>query len=959
MTKGQIHFSNHLDELLIILKEKLFPMGANPFQKRLLIVPHLELKSYILQSLAKDPEIQVAAGLKVVNLQQGYAKIAKRNLPHKVELSFFLQHELAPIIEEEPDLATYFQKENIWRRIGPFCDALADYFARYLIFGKNSLPSWQEKLWKKWQEKNTSTIARSNWEIHLFGFSFLPKFYFNFFANQDAIFYLFSPCSIFWGDFYSEKEKKLLRKNLSNQQIDFFEKSFSEQNTLLANWGKIGRIFQIQAEDSEIPIYDSYMEAEGKNCLEKIQNDFLYGNFSKHAFDDSLQFVSASTLLREIEICKDQMYHLCHTKGLEFKDIQIFAPDISLYIPYIHAVFSDLPYGISDIPLIDEDPISRAFFQMLELPKKRFAKEEVLQVLAKLSKFSIDISLVRKWVEKAHIRWGGSEHKKALFYLQDCREDQIHYNTPLGTWEYGMNQLLLGLGELKGIPVVSPAEMGEFDRFFQVMRSLDDDLTPLYDETRWTIPTWIRYLACLLESYFSIDPSHVFYKELLQLAAKCDSLDREKFPYETIERIVKNIMTRPSQSHQPPHLQALRFGSLHEGCLQPSRAIFLLGMGEEAFPRKEHPLSFFVDEKDFCPKLGDQDRYLFLEAICSAKEFFSMSYVRDPEGKLGASYLVDEFLQSVEGAKILHHPASSHDPEYFGGSLQSYNQKAFQIAQLLGNSAKSSSSLIPNFYQNIDLNLQPLHPEVIELQKLFKFSRHPLRYYFHEILGIYPEFDPPASEEYFLDRRTKTQLVRKALTRPLEEVLEEEKSVMPVHLFKLLSVQQIYEEVREWKEAMEFLDIAPENLETKRIVLEIGPIQLKGRFDFFSEKAILVKGKNHFEDQIKYWPQALLAKHLGLSLFFTKDQSFFTPQGSLENYLSYFQLARQHPSPCIPSLVKPMMKKELRKKLKQISEEDEIFKYLIFRDSMPNAMIIEENWSEILPTVFGGVLANI
>ena len=70
MSKAQIHFSNHLEELITVLKENLFPSGAGPFEKRLIAVPHLGLKAYLMQALAKDPDLQVAAGLQIVNLSK-------------------------------------------------------------------------------------------------------------------------------------------------------------------------------------------------------------------------------------------------------------------------------------------------------------------------------------------------------------------------------------------------------------------------------------------------------------------------------------------------------------------------------------------------------------------------------------------------------------------------------------------------------------------------------------------------------------------------------------------------------------------------------------------------------------------------------------------------------------------------------------------------------------------------
>ncbi len=131
-----IHFSNSLEELIGILKENLYTQSSGPFDRRLIAVPHLGLKNYLMQAIAKDPQLQVAAGLQIVNLAQAWAKICRRKLPTTLELSLFLQHHLIPLIEDEEQLQHYFASEAREKRIGPLCDALALYFQRYAIYGK-------------------------------------------------------------------------------------------------------------------------------------------------------------------------------------------------------------------------------------------------------------------------------------------------------------------------------------------------------------------------------------------------------------------------------------------------------------------------------------------------------------------------------------------------------------------------------------------------------------------------------------------------------------------------------------------------------------------------------------------------------------------------------------------------------------------------------------------------------
>lgn len=943
MTKAQIHFSNHLEELINVLKDNLFSRGSGPFEKRLIAVPHLGLKSYLMQALAKDPDLQVAAGMQIVNLSEAFAKITKNIFPSVLELSLFLQHALLPLIDENSQLAHYFGTAAREKRIGPFCDTLSRHFLRYAIFGKGKLPPWQEQLWKKlpWRFPTSKNFPRFKGQVHLFGFTFLPQTFFSFFQELGAHMYLFSPCSIFWGDFYGERERSFLAREVPDSQLDFFEASFEGQNPLLASWGQVGRKMLIMVEESEIPTQEHYVEKEGKNCLRNLQNDFLAGAFTKPKADASVSFVSATTRMREVEILRNQLVVLFNEEEIAPSDVQVFAPDITLYAPYIHAVFGDIAYSISGLEMREVDPIAKAFGKMIALPKVRFALDEVIQVLMDLKKFDFDIGHVKKWCGLAHIRWGFSKQQRRVLYLQDIEESELAANPEEGTWEYGLRRLLLGLAQLEGeetpLPAIAATEMEEFDQLYRLLYSLADDLAPFYDGTKWTIPTWLRYFATLLECYFTIDPSYELYKQLHQLASASDRLDQREIPFVGVERALLQLLGQKNKTHQPPHLQAIQFGSLAEGCALPGKVIALLGMQEETFPRREEKDSLAREERDYRPTKMQRDRYLFLQIVASAREFLQVSYMRS-EGAI--STVVQELISHIEGAEIIKHQAQP----YFVPK------------------DKEHLPLLIGFNESITLQPPEEKPIEIDVQKLFKFARHPLRYFFHEVLGIYPDFGRKDEGEYFLDLLTKYQLVREALTKPLEEVLQEAKKrgELPVHLLEPLAKGQIKREVNQWREALEEFGIAPEELQTEKINLQVGKFQLKGKLELSTSKGLLVSGKESLEDQIRFWPHALLMKKLGRPVLLAKEKTPLFIEGSLEHYLEYFVLASKYPSPLLPAFGKALLEgtpADLKKELKKV--DDEIWAFLFFRDPMPSAEMIHANWSEYLRILFGRVDAAV
>lgn len=905
MTKAQIHFSNSLDQLIQVLKENLYSEGSGPFDRRLIAVPHLGLKSYLMQAIAKDPELQVAAGLKIVNLSQAWSLVCRKNLPSTLELSLFLEHHLRPLIREYEELERYFSTAAWEKRIGPFCDTLAQHFLRYAIYGKKGLSSWQEKLWRavkqRWAFPSDGATVQTNWQIHLFGFSFIPKVYF----NLDATLYLFSPCEIYWEDFYSDKEKSFL--NIEDQQ-----------NPLLGNWGKVGRKMFSMVQESDLITDEHYVVPDGDRALQQIQRDCLEGNQGRYPADGSISVFSASTRLREVEVLKDKLLEL----GITPRDVQVFAPDIGKYAPFIHATFTDIPYGISDLEAKEVDEVVRAFAKLISLPKNRFSLEDVLQLFS-MKSFKEEINTVQagKWLELAGIHWGFSKKERRTFYLQDVEEQQIAVNSEEGTWEQGLRRLVLGLGQCTGeaLCAVEVTEMEQFDRLYALLYSLSDDLAPLYDGTKWTIPTWLRYFATLLESYFTIDPTHDLYLQLVKLAASCDRLDQE-VSYCSVERVLEQLISKKGKTHQPPHLQAIWFSSLKEGCVRPGKVICLLGMQEDAFPQREENSSLYAGEVDYRPKAADIDRYLFLQILMSAQSHLIIGHLRDETGKLGCSQVVQELMQQLNGAQIVDYPAQPW--EYF---------------------TMKPEPLIKGFYEPIKLAPAVITQREIDLQKLFKFAKHPLRYFLHEKLKIYPESTQTDQSEYLLSPLNKHKLIQKALKSSLDQVLQT--TDLPINLLKPLAKEQLQKEMELWHAAIELYGA----LSSKKIERQVGSIKLVGKLDNLTPQGLIVKGKNCLEDRIRFYPQALL----GFPLIFLKDQKVVKIEGSLEQYLEYFLRAEENPSPLLPDFAKALLNgtpADLKKEMGAM--EDEVWNWLL----PPDAEMVHRNWSSYLKEVMHATL---
>jgi len=191
----------------------------------------------------------------------------------------------------------------------------------------------------------------------------------------------------------------------------------------------------------------------------------------------------------------------------------------------------------------------------------------------------------------------------------------------------------------------------------------------------------------------------------------------------------------------------------------PFKVVGLMGMSEQDFPRKAPLRSFDLIEK--FPRTGDknvrsEDRYLFLEALISARENFIITYtgsdIRD-NSPIPCSAIVSEFIDVImdslkiksEQDLICYHPLQPFSTKYFNtpgfeesdfkksgkDKLFSFSPYAFKISNNLVNRSDKKELFIHQ-----DLSLSVISKEDIPLMDICYFFKHPLAYMMKNRLGI-------------------------------------------------------------------------------------------------------------------------------------------------------------------------------------------------------------------------------
>ena len=616
--------------------------------------------------------------------------------------------------------------------------------------------------------------------IALFGISYLPKFHLDILSAVSKVtevnLFLLSPTREYWGDIISKK---------ASARLSAPERALrSEGNPLLASLGTIGRDFSemiIDLSDEAFIHEESYVEPGESTLLHALQSDIL--NLSGtgeedvkrtlNPLDRSLWIHSCHSPLREIEILHDNILTLLQQhRELSPRDIVVMTPDIETYSPYISSVFGagaegagGLAYSIADRRMMNEGEIAGAVLQVLALNGSRFRASELFDLLASppvSRRFSLDddeLERIRGWIEKCGIRWGMDEGDRSGSALPAYREN---------SWMGGLDRLLLGYAmpdehllfndilpydDLTG----SQAEtLGKFAGFVTTV----DRVVKQMERSR-SLPEWSGQFQELLSDFIAPDESSE--REYTAIAMLGEQITNTATLADFIGDVEPAVMISWLRSRLEQQEQGVGFmtGGVTFCAMLPMRSIpfrvvALIGMNDSAFPRQSRPPGFDLIAKSPCRgdrSLRNEDRYLFLESILSARELLYISYIGQSikdNSELPPSVLVSELLDtvrrgfsladeqcSVEKHLVVRHRLQAFNAEYFtaGSPLFSYSVENYRA---LVEKESRSAAIRPFIRETLKEppDMAQEEGKTVPLEKLLRFYDNPAGYFLEHRLGI-------------------------------------------------------------------------------------------------------------------------------------------------------------------------------------------------------------------------------
>ena len=531
-----------------------------------------------------------------------------------------------------------------------------------------------------------------------FGISQLPPLFLDYLlalANYRPLHLFFlNACSHYWEPGVAERvrlrhEVRALRRGEQPQEV-----LFDIGNPLLAATGRQGGeflqlLFTSGVADNlpevEEPGYPLGERGTLLGALQRSLRDLEPEIDPVVGGDESIQFHACHSPLREVQVLHDRLVRLlADDAGLKPRDVLVLAPDIGVYAPYVRAVFGSathtIRYNISDRSAVDEHPIVAVFRDLLGLPAMPLDVPSVVAILEtppvarRLGLDPEQLADLRQWIADTGIRWGlDGDHRAAMGAGE----------TDLNSWAHGLERMLLGAAvdrddvlvadrvlpysQIEGRGAEAAGNLAWFIRHLGRLRAAMSSPRGIED--------WTRLLTRdLFEALFQPAPDDDDERRAADhVLAALDRLRRSAaaagsevpIPWSAMREALEPLLA-DTPARQAFLSGGVTFASMVPMRSVPARVVCLLGLNDGDFPRRSRPPQFDLMARH--PRVGDRspvedDRYLFLEALISARDVLYLSHVgrgiNDGEPR-EPSPLVKELLSFINHGRqrvtMVQHP---------------------------------------------------------------------------------------------------------------------------------------------------------------------------------------------------------------------------------------------------------------------------------------------------------------
>jgi exodeoxyribonuclease V gamma subunit len=379
---------------------------------------------------------------------------------------------------------------------------------------------------------------------------------------------------------------------------------------------------------------------------------------------------------------------------------------------------------------------------------------EVESVQAKYGINAQGFETLKEWLQESGARWGINAEHRAKQGLPAYSEF---------SWEFAWHRLMAGYamnsfeqgGDLLAIDnmLIDPfdaiegsntALLNSFYAFWQCLIHYKNVLSQSYSLVDWSL-----HLQALVDDFYNdIGADSAALKMLRKECEALKSFEQEytdKIDISVIRDWIKPLLNQASRGRNPWQ-EGIKFCSLMPMRAVPFKVVYLMGMNQADYPKQVDKPLFDLMRYDY--RAGDRsrrvgDRWLFLEALLSARDAFFISYTgRDQRNneERNPSVVVAELMDyltngystadntSVIAQICTEHKLQPFNKDYFtaNGHLFSYNPQAYAIASAVKNPNDQAANLTS--YQKPDTFIQSVVD--VELSSFIQFFIDPAKWFF-------------------------------------------------------------------------------------------------------------------------------------------------------------------------------------------------------------------------------------
>lgn len=496
--------------------------------------------------------------------------------------------------------------------------------------------------------------------------------------------------------------------------------------------------------------------------------------------DQSITIHQCHYIQREIEVLHNNLLSmLSNNSSLLPGDIIVMAPDISCYKSAIKNTFNNLfnrklPFSIS-ASFKHMYPIISSVFKILDFWCSRFTSEEVLSFLSIssiLSRFNIsikEVEVIRIWIIESGIRWGLDQDTMKIFDVPV---------TDQNTWFFGLKRILLGYAmnnQNKLWKNIYPYDyvneeyitiISKLGNFFNTLKKWRDRLHRIY-----TLKEWMPYMQEIIDDFFDCTGISEEENRILFLLKKywinilesgIQSGYLNKIGIVILRDQLKFKLNKKSiDCRFLPNV--INFCDIVPICCVPCKVLCIIGMNNDAFPRKLSLCDFnlILKEKRYCDNnIRNKDCYEFLLTCLLPKERLYLSFIKKidlhPNDNIEySSILIDEILDYIarnfylignQNLDVINNKKSLRN--YL---LRNYSYTPFDCNNFITNTQKQSfakewlnaANIINSdiddvvYFNKFSVLLPEITITAIFFRDLYNFYRHPIRTWFQKRLGVY------------------------------------------------------------------------------------------------------------------------------------------------------------------------------------------------------------------------------